>query len=116
MQRAHLDENSIDLVTDSWKIRNFFAALGKKYINMGVDGFRIQFARNTDRRDLIYMVENVAARSKPDLIVFADVEPVFDGFGRLIAGGKTFLNSVRGGIPATKTIRWTPGFRIQGLP
>ena len=87
VQRAHLDDNSIDLATDNWKIRNFFAALGKKYITMGVDGFRIQFARNTDRRDLIYMVE-MWRQNKPDLIVFADVEPALDGFGRLTAGGK----------------------------
>ncbi|NCB38827.1 MAG: alpha-amylase [Erysipelotrichia bacterium] len=82
VQHAHLDENSIDLATDRWKIRNFFAALGKKYISRGVDGFRIQFARNTDRHDLIYMVEQWR-QLKPDLIVIADVAPVEDGYGKL---------------------------------
>ncbi|MDD3147283.1 MAG: alpha-amylase family glycosyl hydrolase, partial [Candidatus Riflebacteria bacterium] len=87
IQHGHLDENSIDLATDNWKIRNFFVSAVKKYIAMGVDGVRIQFARNTDRRDLIYMVEQWR-HLKPDLLIFADVEPARDGFGELTGGNE----------------------------
>ena len=87
VQRAHLDVNSIDLATDNWKIRNFMIAAVNRYIDAGIDGIRIQFARNTDRRDLIYMVEQWRQK-KPDLMIFADVEPALAGFGKLIAGGQ----------------------------
>ncbi len=87
VQRAHLDENSIDLATENWKVRNFFIALGRKYIDLGVDGFRIQFARNCDRRDLIVVLEQWR-QFKPDLMVFADVEPAQDGFGNLTGGAE----------------------------
>lgn len=82
VQRAHLDQNSIDLATENWKIKNFISRAVAKYIALGVDGFRIQFARNTDRRDLVHMIEQWR-QIKPDLYIFADVEPALDGFGKL---------------------------------
>lgn len=82
VQRAHLDQNSIDIATDNWKMKNFFTRVVKKYIDMGVDGFRIQFARNSARADLIHMIEMWKAY-KPDLYVFADVASELDGFGSL---------------------------------
>ncbi|MBU1106180.1 MAG: alpha-amylase [Candidatus Riflebacteria bacterium] len=90
VQRAHLDENSIDLATDNWHIKRFFAAAVKRYIDIGVDGIRIQFARNSDRRDLIHMTE-LWRQFKPELYVFADVEPALDGFGKLTGDEPTEL-------------------------
>ncbi len=87
VQRAHLDENSIDLATDNWKVRNFFIEAGNRYIDSGIDGIRIQFARNVARTDLLFMIEQWRHR-KPDLMIFADVEPALDGFGTLVSGGK----------------------------
>jgi glycosidase len=85
VQRCHLDQNSIDLATENWKIKHFFHDVMKKYVAMGVDGFRIQFARNVDRQDLIHIVE-LWRQENPDLYIFADVEPAQDGFGQLNKG------------------------------
>lgn len=82
VQRAHLDQNSIDLATENWLVKNFFNKAVKKYLSLGVDGIRIQFARNSARQDLIHMVE-LWKQVKPDLMVFADVAPELDGFGAL---------------------------------
>ncbi len=90
VQRAHLDANSIDLATDNWHIKRFFAKIVKKYIDLGVDGVRIQFARNSDRRDLVHMVE-LWRQFKPEFYVFADVAPVLDGFGKLTGNEPTEL-------------------------
>ena len=90
VQRAHLDENSIDLATDNWFIKRFFAGIVKKYIDLGVDGVRIQYARNSDRRDLVHMTE-LWRQLKPEFYVFADVAPVLDGFGKLSGDEPTEL-------------------------
>lgn len=82
VQKAHLDQNSIDLATENWKVKDFYKKIVKRYISLGVNGFRIQFARNTPRQDLIHMVE-VWKDMKPDLMVFADVASELDGFGSL---------------------------------
>lgn len=82
VQRAHLDANSIDLATDNWHIKRLFASFVKKYIDLGVDGLRIQFARNSARLDLVHMTE-LWRQYKPELYIFADVAPALDGFGQL---------------------------------
>lgn len=90
VQRAHLDANSIDLASENWQIKNFFARVVKQYIDLGIDGVRIQFARNSDRLDLIHMSE-LWRKYKPDLYVFADVAPELDGFGKLTGDEPTEL-------------------------
>ncbi|GAB4272674.1 MAG: hypothetical protein Kow0029_11580 [Candidatus Rifleibacteriota bacterium] len=82
VQRQHIGQNEIDLATENWRAINFFREIGKYYIDNGVDGFRIQFARNTDRDDLRHIVE-YWLKLRADLMIFADVQPVGKGFGKL---------------------------------
>lgn len=81
VQRAHLDENSIALATLNLRVRDYFSRAMRRYVAHGIDGVRIQFARNTDRRDLLYMVERWR-KMNPDLYIIADVAPVLSGFGQ----------------------------------
>ncbi|MEW6713244.1 MAG: alpha-amylase, partial [Candidatus Riflebacteria bacterium] len=81
-QNQHLHQNMIDLATDRWSIKNYFRAIGIHYINRGVDGFRVQFARNINRDDLRQILE-AWVEKRPDLMVIADVSPIGKGFGRL---------------------------------
>lgn len=82
VQRQHLGSNEIDLATENWRVKDFFEKVANFYINHGVDGFRIQFAKNSDRTDLIHMVERWRQK-RPDLLIIADVQPVGQGFGQL---------------------------------
>jgi glycosidase len=82
VQTQHLDKNSIDLATENWRVKDMLIGIGKHYINAGVDGFRIQFARNIARDDLRHIID-VWRQRRPDLLVIADVAPVGSGFGAL---------------------------------
>ena len=82
VQNKHLDTNSIDLATENYKVKNYLNAAIKKLISMRIDGLRIQFARNIPRYDLLIMLEQWK-KLKPELYVFADVQPSGTGFGEL---------------------------------
>jgi glycosidase len=82
VQNQHIGKNALDLATENWRVKNMFIELGKRYIDRGVDGFRIQFARNIDRDDLRHITDAWLLR-RPDLMIIADVEPVSSGFGEL---------------------------------
>ncbi len=82
VQRQHLSQNQIDLATENWRVKNFFIAYGKSLIDKGVDGLRIQFARNLNRDDLRQITEQWLAH-RNDLMIIADVQPISSGFGEL---------------------------------
>ncbi len=82
VQNQHIEENALDLATENWRVKDYFKKVVKKYLDMGVDGFRLQFARNIPRYDLLVMLNDWKAM-KPDLYVFADVSPVQSGLGKL---------------------------------
>jgi glycosidase len=82
VQNQHLDKNSLDLASENWRVKNIFIELGNRYIDRGVDGFRIQFARNMNRDDLRHITDAWLQR-RPDLMIIADVAPVQSGFGVL---------------------------------
>lgn len=82
VQKQHLGQNQIDLATENWRVKNYFRKVGKYFIDLGVDGFRIQFARNCNRDDLRHIIEYYHQR-RSDLMIFADVSPIEKGFGAL---------------------------------
>lgn len=82
VQKQHLGQNRIDLATENWRVKNFFIDIGKRLIDKGVDGFRIQFARNMARDDLRHIFEHWRKR-RADLLLIADVQPVLQGFGQV---------------------------------
>ncbi|MBF0406521.1 MAG: PKD domain-containing protein [Candidatus Riflebacteria bacterium] len=73
VQFKHQDNDSIDLATENWKVKNYLNEAVFRFIDLGVDGFMIKFARNVPREDILFMVDEWK-KYKRDLFVAADVE------------------------------------------
>ncbi|MBF0545529.1 MAG: PKD domain-containing protein [Candidatus Riflebacteria bacterium] len=81
VQNKHLDADSIDFATENWKVRNYLNDAAFRFIDLGVDGFMVKFARNMDRDHILSMVDEWRKR-KPDLFICAEVECDNVGWGQ----------------------------------
>lgn len=81
-QKKHLDANSLDLRTENWLVKQYFIDSLKLYIDLGIDGIRIDFAGNVDRNEIFPLVDHLK-EIKPELYVIADVEAHGSGFGQI---------------------------------
>jgi len=82
LQGKHLDGDSLDLATENWRVKRYINAAVRHWIDLGIDGVWIEYAGNTDRNELLTMV-NDWKEKKPQLYVIADVGALGSGFGLL---------------------------------
>jgi len=61
-----------DLNTESTQVRDYLVAAYTRYINMGVDAFRVDTVKHMDRSTVQYFVDAFHA-VKPDLFIFGEV-------------------------------------------
>jgi len=82
LQTMHLDDDSIDFATENWKVKNYINQAVRNYIDMGIDAVRIDFARHTDRNELLTMIYNWR-EYKNRLFIIGDVQCEGTGWGLL---------------------------------
>jgi glycosidase len=85
-QTKHLATEALDLATENWRVKRYFIEILKRYRDLGVDGFRFDFAGNVARLDLLHIVRGVR-ETDPEAFFLADVVPHGNGLGALTNDG-----------------------------
>ncbi|MBM4252004.1 MAG: alpha-amylase [Deltaproteobacteria bacterium] len=71
LQRKHLAGDAVDLATERQHVQDYLNQAIHKYIDMGIDGIRIDTLKHLDRDNVLSFVDDWVAY-KPDLFVFGE--------------------------------------------
>jgi glycosidase len=80
LQRKHLAGDAIDLATENQNVRDYLNNAIGRYLDMGVDGIRLDTLKHMERSDVLSYV-NAWRTRKPGLFVFGENLVKGTGFG-----------------------------------
>jgi glycosidase len=80
LQHKHLAGDAIDLATQNQNVRDYLNSAIGRYLDMGVDGIRLDTLKHMERSDVLSYVNTWRAR-KPELFVFGENLVKGTGFG-----------------------------------
>ena len=71
LQKKHLAGDTIDLATGNQNVKDYINQAIRQYLDMGVDGIRLDTVKHVERDELLEYVNNWKSH-KPDLFVFGE--------------------------------------------
>jgi glycosidase len=80
----HIAGDAIDLATERQNVKDYLNQAVRRYLDMGVDGIRLDTAKHLERNNLLEYVNDWKAH-KPDLFVFGEVLVKGTGLGSELA-------------------------------
>lgn len=84
LQRKHLAGDAIDLATERQNVRDYLNGAIRSYLDLGVDGIRLDTLKHMERGDVLSYVNNWKAH-KPSVFVFGENLVKGTGFGSELA-------------------------------
>ncbi|RYZ90849.1 MAG: alpha-amlyase [Proteobacteria bacterium] len=80
LQKKHMAGDTIDLATENQVVKDYLNEAVKRYLDMGVDGIRLDTLKHVERDNLLTYVDSWKSH-KPNLFVFGENLVKGTGFG-----------------------------------